>query len=240
MNIRLSLAAFFTLLSVSAPVFAAPAADADSVAVYDPYESFNRSIFSFNQGADEYFFRPIAQGYRYITPTPIRNSIGHFSDNLNEPVNMLNSFLQGDFQRGMKSFWRFVINSSFGLGGFNDVATTAGIPMQEEDFGQTLAVWGVEPGAYLVLPLLGPSNFRDFGGYVVDIAIDPKTYLVWNNGWAAFGVTGGQLLVTRERLLDPIDDINQSSLDPYATFRSIYQQRREAEIHNRATDEPKL
>lgn len=249
MKLRLTLAAILTFCAISAPELAkaptkvAAASNdtiADTASVYDPYESFNRSIFSFNQAADAYVFRPIAKGYRYITPSPIRNSIGHFSDNLGEPVNMVNSFLQGDFQRGMQSFWRFVINSSVGIGGLNDVAASAGIPAQEEDFGQTLPVWGVDSGPYLVLPLLGPSNFRDFGGYVTDIALDPKTYLLWNDGWAAFGVGAGQILVQRERLLDPIDDINQTSLDPYATFRSIYQQRRDAEIHNRSTDAPKL
>ena len=205
----------------------------------DPWESYNRGAFAFNQGVDQYVFRPIAKGYRYITPSPIRERVGHFADNLMEPLNMVNAILQGDFQGTMKAFWRFTLNSTIGIAGINDVATTAGITEQREDFGQTLAVWGVGSGPYVIIPFFGPSNVRDTFGKAADWFINPVNIAV-NDDTADFELAGVQALVTRERLLDPIDDIYDTSLDPYATFRSIYEQRRAAEISNRKTDKPRL
>lgn len=205
----------------------------------DPIEPFNRGVFKFNQVTDQYIIRPVAKGYRYITPQVVRTHIGNVADNLYEPLNMINGFLQGNFTQGMNSFWRFVINSTVGIGGLNDVASTAGIKPHSEDFGQTLAVWGVGPGPYVVLPILGPSNARDTVGTVSDWFMNPVNY-VGDQPSTGLWIALGEGLVKRERLLDPIDDINSSSLDPYATYRSIYKQRREAEIKNRKTDAPKL
>ena len=206
----------------------------------DPLEGYNRAMFSVNEEVDSYLFRPIAKGYRYITPQGVRNHIGNVSDNLYEPLSMVNNFLQGDFSGGMHNFFRFMINTTVGLGGINDVASTAGLYSTREDFGQTLAVWGVGSGPYLVLPLLGPSNFRDTGGMIADIWLDPLTYAFDQSGtdWTLIGIYAGQALVERERLLDPIDDIYSSSLDPYSSFKSIYEQRRAAEIKNKYTDKP--
>lgn len=208
----------------------------------DPLESYNRGMFAVNQQFDNYLFRPVAKGYRYITPQGVRNHIGNVSDNLYEPVSMVNNMLQGDFSGGMRNFFRFAINTTIGLAGINDVASTAGLYSTREDFGQTLAVWGVGSGPYLVLPLLGPSNLRDTGGMVADIWLDPLTYAFDQSGfdWTLTGIYAGQALVERERYLDPIDDIYSSSLDPYASFKSIYEQRRAAEIANKYTDKPKL
>lgn len=205
----------------------------------DPLEGYNRAMFAVNEGVDTVLIRPIAKGYHYITPDPIRERIGNMADNLGEPVSMVNAFLQGDFTQGMNNFWRFVINSTFGLGGMHDIASTAGIPHRKEDFGQTLAVWGVDSGPYLVLPILGPSNLRDAGGRLADWFTDPLTYAV-NDSWTSVGIAAGKGLVQRERLLDPIDDIYASSLDPYASFKSIYEQHRAAEIKNRQSDKPDL
>lgn len=200
----------------------------------DPYEGFNRVVFAGNQRVDTYFLRPVAKGYRYITPDAVRTRIGNVSDNLSEPVNMLNAFLQGNFSQGSRNFFRFLINSSVGLAGLHDVATEAGIPAHTEDFGQTLAVWGVDAGPYLVLPIFGPSNLRDAGGLVVDNLSSP---LVYTTGLSInLGVGAGQTLVLRERLIDPIDDINATSLDPYASFKSVYEQRRAADIARQRTD----
>ena len=198
----------------------------------DPLEPLNRSVFEFNQVVDGIIIRPVAAGYRAITPQPVRNHVGNVADNLFEPLSMVNSLLQGDVQGGMKNFWRFVINSTVGLAGINDVASTAGLSENREDFGQTLAVWGVGSGPYIVLPILGPSNGRDTVGIVTDWFINPVNYAV-DDGWTSAGIAAGQAVVRRERLLDPIDDINASSIDPYATFRSIYEQRRAAQITNR-------
>lgn len=202
----------------------------------DPLEGYNRVMFDVNHGLDTVLLKPVAQGYRFITPDPVRTRIGNVSDNLYEPVSMLNAFLQGNFGQGSRNFFRFLINSSVGLGGMHDVAAEAGIPAHHEDFGQTLAVWGVGAGPYIVLPLFGPSNARDTVGLIGDIAASPTTYV--NNTWLSIGIDAGQAVVERERLLDPIDDIYATSLDPYASFRSVYEQRRAADIKSQV-DEPK-
>ena len=197
----------------------------------DHSESLNRSIFKFNEVVDNILLKPVAQGYRFITPEPVRDRIGNVSSNLGEPINMLNAFLQGDVQQGFTSFWRFVINTTVGLGGMHDVAKDAGLPYRSEDFGQTLAVWGVGEGGYVMLPIFGPSTLRDTFGLGVDIASSPWTYIP-RDDTASIGVAVGRGIVKREQLLDPIDDIYATSLDPYATFRSVYLQRRDSEIRN--------
>jgi len=217
-----------TPLVVSAALMAACATKDQN---NDPYESFNRGVFDFNYAVDSYLIRPVALGYRYVTPQVVRERVSNVADNLSEPFSMLNAFLQGDFTQGMVSFWRFTINTTIGIGGINDVATTAGLKSRDEDFGQTLAVWGVDSGPYLILPIFGPSNGRDAFGKLAGWFMDPVTYVVDDNG-TSFAIAGGKALVTREALLDPIDDIYASSLDPYASFRSIYQQRRLAQIDN--------
>ena len=199
--------------------------------VNDPLEPFNRAVFDFNQVADKYVLRPVAMGYRYITPQVVRTHIGNVADNLYEPLNTVNALLQGDIQQGVASFFRFAINSTIGLAGINDVATEAGLPQRTEDFGQTLAVWGVGSGPYLMLPILGPSNFRDTGGRIGDWLVDPVNYYV--DTTTSIGIAVGEGIVTREQLIETIDDINSSSLDPYVSYRSIYAQRRQAQIENR-------
>lgn len=208
----------------------------------DPLEGYNRAMFSVNRGVDTYLIRPVALGYRYVTPQAVRTRIGNVSDNLQEPISMVNAFLQGDFDQGMRNMFRFFINSTIGLAGMHDVAAEAGIAARSEDFGQTLAVWGVGSGPYIVLPIFGPSNLRDVAGRGVDWFADPVNYALRQDGtdWTLYGVRAGQALVTRERLLDPIDDIYATSLDPYASFKSIYEQRRDAEINNQKSDKPKL
>jgi phospholipid-binding lipoprotein MlaA len=206
-------------------------ADTSAADQNDPMESINRGIFNFNQVVDKYAIGPVAKGYRYITPDPLRSRIGNASDNLLEPLNMINAFLQGDFQGGMTSFWRFVLNSTIGIAGLNDVAGSAGLPYKHEDFGQTLAVWGVGDGPYVVLPLLGPSSLRDTGGRVTDWLIDPVNWAVDDTSTEIW-IAVAQGLVERERLIDVIDDVNETSLDPYVTMRSMYRQHRKAQIGN--------
>ncbi len=201
----------------------------------DPLEPFNRSMHSFNTALDKAVFRPVAKGYRYITPAGVRSRIGNISDNLKEPVNMLNAFLQGDFEQGMTSFWRFVLNTTVGIGGMNDVAATAGLQRRSEDFGQTLGSWGVGKGPYLVLPIFGPSNPRDAVGMVADWFTSPWNYTIDDTSdKIALGVAQG--LVTRERLINPIDDM-YDSIDPYASFKSTYEQYRDAAVKNTRTND---
>jgi len=204
----------------------------------DPLEGFNRGMFAFNRGVDTYLIRPIAWGYRAITPQVVRDHVGNVSDNLYEPLSMVSAFLEGDIQQGMVNFWRFTINTTVGLGGINDVATTAGLKARTEDIGQAFASWGIDSGPYLVLPILGPSNGRDAVGRVAGWFANPVTYAV-DDTWTSVGIAAGQGLVERERLLDPIDDVYSSSLDPYASFRSIYNQRRKAQINNLHSGEDK-
>lgn len=218
----------FLALVLMIPVLAAcsgkPAED-------DSLESFNRGMFAFNEVLDTILIKPVATGYRFITPEPIRDRIGNAADNLAEPLSMVNAFLQGDVDRGFDSLFRFLINSTIGLAGIHDVAREAGIAPREEDFGQTLAVWGAGEGDYIVLPILGPSTTRDVFGRVADIFLDPINIPLDRNEIFYKSLATG--LVQRERLLDPIDDIYATSLDPYASFRSIYLQRRDAEIRNK-------
>lgn len=217
-----------------AVMLASVAHAAPDVSDNDPLEPFNRTMFSFNRAVDSYLLRPVAYGYRYITPQGIRTRIGNASDNIFEPVNMLNAFLQGDFEQGVVSFWRFVLNTTVGIGGLHDVAGEAGLQRRSEDFGQTLATWGVGSGPYIVWPIIGPSNPRDTVGFIADIFTNPLTYYVERNDLYAIGAA--QMVVTRERWLDPLDEVYESSLDPYVTFRSMYQQRRDAQINNHNRD----
>lgn len=226
---RFNLAALASLAIAALVAACTPAASADDE--NDPLESMNRGVFAFNQVVDEFFMEPLAKGYRYITPDPVRSRIGNVSDNLVEPLSMVNAFLQGDFDQGMINFWRFLINSTIGIGGMNDVAATAGLKPRVEDFGQTLAVWGVGDGAYLVLPIFGPSSLRDTGGMATDWFIDPVHYAIDDTNTEIW-IAAGRGLVKRERLINVLDDVEETSLDPYATLRSMYRQHRAAQIGN--------
>lgn len=198
--------------------------------VQDPLEPLNRTIFSWNELLDLMFIEPVAIVYGHV-PSPVRTGVRNVLNNLREPVTVLNDALQGEGDRAGLAFGRFFINSTVGIGGLIDFATAFGYPRHVEDFGQTLGRWGVGPGPYLVLPLLGPSNVRDTAGTGVDFfAARPLFYDVPTE------VTTGRVAVegvdTRERLTPVINDIRANSLDPYATFRSAYMQRRAAEIRN--------
>lgn len=193
-------------------------------------EAYNRAVFSFNEVVDDVLLAPVARGYRYITPQKLRNRFGNAANNLNEPVNFFNTLLQGDVDQAVVTFWRFALNSTVGVVGLHDVASTAGLNRRREDFGQTLAVWGVEDGGYFVLPILGPSTVRDAFGIFVDIFLDPFNYYLERDDAIVRALAVG--LVQRERLLDPIDDIYATSLDPYSSIKSIYMQRRKSAILN--------
>lgn len=200
----------------------------------DPLEPMNRAIFQFNEVADKVVLRPAAIGYRTVVPKGVRIGIRNFLDNLATPLTVMNALLQGNGERARDSFGRFLTNTILGLGGFIDIASDAGIPKYYEDFGQTLAVWGVESGPYLVLPLLGPANFRDGVGRGVDAFSDPVgRYIYREYGFAGTGVRYGVNTIDwRANNLEAIDELRRSSLDFYAAVRSAYRQRREHEIRN--------
>lgn len=226
------------LLFVATSLFvSACASSSDTSGANDPYEQTNRQMFAFDQKLDKYVMRPVAQGYVDAVPEPARNGIHNVLVNLDMPVTFANDLLQGEAQRATEDFTRFVMNSTFGVGGLFDPATTAGVPLHNEDFGQTLGTWGVGEGPYLVLPFVGPDPPRDAAGQVVDIFLDPTTYITFRSsiyysmGRAALGV-----LDLRSRNLTTMDQIERSSVDYYATVRSLYRQKRENDVRNGAPD----
>lgn len=211
----------------------APMHAAQATAEKDPLEGYNRAMFAFNEGVDTVLLRPIARGYRYIMPERGRQGLRNAFRNLGEPVNALNALLQGDVNHFFTASWRFVLNTTVGLGGLYDFAGEyGGLPHRSEDFGQTLAVWtGESDSTYFVLPLLGPSNLRDALGRVGDVFSSPWYYAL--NNEESLALVAGEAVVDREALLDITDDLYNTSFDPYSSFKSAYEQRRNAQISNR-------
>ena len=167
----------------------------------------------------------------------MRDSVHNFLSNLNAPVIFANDILQGETKRGAQTMGRFVINSTAGVGGLFDVAAKAGVPQHSEDFGQTLAVWGVPEGPYLVLPLLGPDPPRDATGQVVDYLFDPTTYLRYKQHiWWSAGRQAVRLIDIRARNAAIVQGIERGSVDYYASVRSLYRQHRQSEIDNGRTN----
>jgi phospholipid-binding lipoprotein MlaA len=223
-----------------------PASDPDAVAEYqeanDPLEPTNRVFYEINNGLDTVILRPAAQAYRFLVPQPVRLSVHNLISNLSTPVLLGNDMLQGKPRRAGDTAMRFVINTTAGVLGLFDVAADWGYPAHDAGFGTTLALWGLPEGPFLFLPVLGPSNPRDAVGFGTDIVMDPFTWV--GQGAAVVAVswtrTAMSAVDTRERVLDPVDSVKKTALDPYATFRSLYRQHRESEIaavrnDNRAT-----
>lgn len=203
-------------------------------AIYDPLESINRVTMSGNKAFDTVLLDPATKAYRTVVPTPARTAVHNFLGNLKSPVYFTNEVLQGDFADAGTVLLRFLINSFVGFGGLMDVASYEGINHAPEDFGQTLASWGVGAGPYIVWPLLGPSTLRDTTGLVVDAVIDPFT-LILNDAEqdALMGIrTGLTVLNTKDQIMDIMNDLYRNSLDPYAAIRSVYFQRRESLIND--------
>ena len=205
----------------------------------DPWEEFNRGTFAFNKFFDKYVLAPLAKGYRIILPDELRTGVRNFFNNLKEPWTSINSALQGDFKNTGNSIARFCLNTTIGLLGIFDVATNLGFEKQKEDFGQTLAVYGVAPGPYLVLPLLGPSTVRDAIGRVTGFVADPVTIALEREGkenwiWIGTAIKG---IDFREQNLEKIDNLEATSVDFYATVRSLYLERRNRMIRNEAVND---
>jgi phospholipid-binding lipoprotein MlaA len=198
----------------------------------DPYEDFNRQMFAFNEGVDRAVLEPVAYGYRAVTNEPIREGVGNFTSNLNEPLTAVNHILQGKIPDAGATVGRFVINSTIGIAGIFDPAAAMGIQRTKEDFGQTLGAWGVQPGPYLVLPLLGPSNPRDAFGMGGDLALNPLNYPEFDNddtirvGIAALGGINA-----REGAIEAFNDV-RNQIDPYTTVRRLYDRTRAQDVAN--------
>ena len=203
----------------------------------DPFEGPNRFFFDVNQVLDEVLLRPVAIGYRAVVPEFARDGVRNFMNNLNSPVIFSNDLMQGEGDRAGTTLLRFGINSTIGIGGLFDVAKELGHPYHDEDFGQTLAVWGVDDGPYFYFPLMGPSSARDFTGFVVDRGLDPLTYVNWGNDdleYVPIARTVLNVIDLRSRNIETLDDIERSSVDYYASIRSLYRQSRADSIRNGA------
>lgn len=211
-------------------------------ATNDPIEPWNRAMYDVHQAIDTAVLRPVAVGYRAVVPPPVRTGVSNVLSNLRSPVILMNDALQGETQRFGTTLGRFLLNSTLGLGGILDVAKDFGLPPHTEDFGQTFAVAGVEEGPFLFIPILGPSNPRDLLGFGVGIAADPFTWVNFGSrdamDIANYIRTGATVVSTRESLLDPLDEVQRTSLDPYATLRSAYRQQRAREIANTPAANP--
>jgi phospholipid-binding lipoprotein MlaA len=189
----------------------------------DPWESWNRGVYKVNDKLDRAIAKPVARTYVRIVPHPIRTGVSNFFENLDTPTVMINDALQGKFLAAANDLGRFLFNSTIGLGGILDPATSAGMNKNNEDFGQTLGHWGVHPGPFVELPLLGPSDLRDAPARVVDTYTNPRQYV--KNNWVKYGLWLPALINTRAALL-PLDDTLQHVYDPYAFVRDAYLQRR--------------
>ncbi len=236
----LALAALLTGWGTFAPAAEAPptathliaqAADDDDVG--DPIEPVNRFIFGFNEILQKLLIRPLAEIY-ILLPEFVRDGVRNVLNNLRTPVVLANDLLQGEGQRALDTTKRFFINSTIGLGGMIDVAEEWGIKGHDEDFGQTLAVWGVGEGFYLVLPILGPSNPRDGIGILADFYLDPLSQWAANTdrdeiNYARTLVRG---IDSYSRVMDDLEKLRETSIDFYAAVRSISRQKRKTEILN--------
>jgi len=196
----------------------------------DPIEPVNRGIQKFNDVVDTVVYKPVSRTYRYVVPQWGRNRVSNVFYNLSEPLTVVNSALQADPKNTFTSLWRFILNSTFGVLGIFDVAESFGLKPRQEDFGQTMAVWGWRNSSYFVIPFIGPSTLRDALGMGVDVAANPVYWPLDER--EQIGLFVADALDRRTKLLPVTDEIERTSLDPYASYRSIYLQERKNDISN--------
>jgi phospholipid-binding lipoprotein MlaA len=206
----------------------------------DPFEDTNRGIFGFNKAVDDNVLVPVAKAYRTVIPPPMRQSMHDFVQNLNGPVIFMNDVLQGEVGLAGTTLARLALNTTVGVGGMFDIATRVGIPYHSNDLGITLAVWGFAAGPYIVVPVLGPSNPRDLVGQVGDGFADPGDYFAGQHHlwYAILSRTATSGIDLRSRNIETLADIERTALDNYATIRSLYRQRREAQIRHEQSNLP--
>jgi phospholipid-binding lipoprotein MlaA len=214
-----------------------PAQTDEAQAANDPFEPMNRKIFALDQQFDNLVLLPTAKTYNAILPEPARDGVHNFLTNLNLPVVFANDVLQGNLDQAGKTFGRFGLNSTFGVGGILDWATDADLPYHANDFGLTLASYGVGEGPYLVLPFLGPDPPRDAAGQVADVFLDPSFYIhIREHFWWSAGRYTLNVIDVRARNVDSLEGIERSSVDLYASVRSLYRQHRRAQAHDGKPD----
>lgn len=219
-----------------------PGAKQAAEEVNDPIEPFNRQVFQFNRGLDFWLLKPLATTYNDLVPNYGKDRIRSALDNLREPVNFANNMLQGQWERAWRNIERFAVNSTIGVAGLYNPLD---IEPAKEDFGQTLAVWGVGEGPFLMLPLVGPSNPRDAGGLLGDAVMDPFNIAAVTTGlnWLSYltgATTALDAIDTRARYLKSLDEIERTSIDYYAAIRSLYRQSRNDDIRNGKSGDSQL
>ncbi len=214
---------------ITACATTAPGAGSDP---RDPYENYNRSMFTFNKTLDDNVLKPVATGYANVVPAVVRDAIGNFFANIGDVWTAANNYMQGKPKDGTTDLVRVIFNSTLGIVGLIDVATPIGLPKHEEDFGQTLGVWGAKSGPYFVLPLFGPSTVRDALAKPVDLYADPLT--ASNDVPVRAKNTGRALRLVDDRaaVLDSTAILEGVALDPYQFFRDAYLQRRESRVRD--------
>ncbi|MEX0582711.1 MAG: VacJ family lipoprotein [Sneathiella sp.] len=207
--------------------------------VYDPLEPMNRYFFDVNHALDALFLKPAAEMYRGVVPLPVRDSVTNFLANLSQPIYLINNVLQGEMNRAGDNMGSFITNTFLGVGGLFDVAK---LNNQQEDMGQTFAVWGISEGPYLVLPVFGPRTTRAAVGGVADYYLDPVNYVAHENDIDNVGIIRSAVsaLDQRSRSIEALDDIEKNAIDFYATIRSLYRQNRNNLILNGASNSTQL
>ena len=200
----------------------------------DPYENLNRKVFVVNQVFDQVLLKPVARGYSNYAPNFIQDTVGNFFGNLADVWTAVNNFLQGKPREGVQDTGRVAVNTVFGVAGLADVATKLGFPKHQEDFGQTLGVWGVKPGPFVMLPLFGPSTMRDAVAKPLDLYADPLN--LSTRADVEYSLRAMRLVDDRARLLPTTDMIEKVALDPYQFVRDAHFQRREAKVNDANTD----
>ena len=200
----------------------------------DPYENLNRKVFVVNQVFDQVLLKPVARGYSNYAPNFIQDTVGNFFGNLADVWTAVNNFLQGKPREGIQDTGRVAVNTVFGVAGLADVATKLGFPKHQEDFGQTLGVWGVKPGPFVMLPLFGPSTMRDAVAKPLDLYADPLN--LSTRADVEYSLRAMRLVDDRARLLPTTDMIEKVALDPYQFVRDAHFQQREARVSDANAD----
>jgi phospholipid-binding lipoprotein MlaA len=200
----------------------------------DPYENLNRKVFVVNQVFDQVLLKPVARGYSNYAPNFIQDTVGNFFGNLADVWTAVNNVLQGKPREGIQDTGRVAVNTVFGVAGLADVATKLGFPKHQEDFGQTLGVWGVKPGPFVMLPLFGPSTMRDAVAKPLDLYADPLN--LSTRADVEYSLRAMRLVDDRARLLPTTDMIEKVALDPYQFVRDAHFQRREAKVNDANAD----
>jgi phospholipid-binding lipoprotein MlaA len=219
-----------------------PASDPEALAEYrqnnDPMEPANRALYAVHDKIDTNVSAPVARGYRDWVPLAVRTHLSQFSDNLASPALLGDDMLQAKPRRAGDTLMRFLINTTLGVGGIFDPATGLGYPQHKSDFSVTLALWGVGPGPYVLIPVRGPSEARSIAGYPADFLLNPLTFAPSSAGLEAVNIGSQAVEKVDERagLLDTVDNVKRTAIDPYATFRSLFHQHHEAEIEATRAD----